>query len=148
MNFWVLAIFMGGAYVLQCVLSLFQLKSFSKAYTPLRKMGKVAIGKTAGGFRSGAIVMFAVDEEGTILAGKRMLGVTVFAKFKDFNNFIGKNVALLDEKDTQGMSKPMKKAVKDASFNYNTIMSGGTIAPSLTPFQKMGNSMRKLLPQK
>lgn len=148
MNFWVLIIFLGGAYLLQCAFGLLQLKNFSKAYTPLRKMGKVAIGKRAGGIRSGAIVMFAVDNEGIILAAKKMIGVTVFAKFKELKQFDGKNVALLTEQDTQGMSKPLKKAVLDATFNYNTIMNGGQLPPNLTPFQKIGNGMKRLLPQK
>lgn len=148
MNFWVLVIFLGGAYLLQCVFGLLQIKNFSRAYTPLRKMGKVAIGKKSGGIRSGAIVMFAVDNEGIILAAKRMVGVTVFANFKELKGFEGKNVALLTEEDTQGMSKPLKKAILDATFNYNTIMSGGQLPPSLTPFQKIGNGMKKLLPQK
>ena len=101
MNFWLVACLLGGGYLLQCFFGLMQMKDFSKAFSPLRKMGRVAIGRTNGGFRAGAIVMFAIDENGIILKGKRMMGVTVLAIFKDFTGFEGKNVGELTQADVE-----------------------------------------------
>ena len=121
------------------------MKDFSKTFRPLRKMGRVAIGRTNGGLRAGAIVMFAIDENGVILAGKRMMGVTVLAKFKDFTGFEGRNIGELTQTDVEKLPKPLRKAILDAVMNYNIIMSGGEIPPRLSLFQKIG---QKLSPKK
>lgn len=145
MNFWLVACLLGGGYLLQCFFGLMQMKDFSKAFSPLRKMGRVAIGRTNGGLRAGAIVMFAIDENGIILKAKRMMGVTVLAKFKDFTGFEGKNVGELTQADVEKLPKPLRKAILDATMNYNIIMSGGEIPPRLSLFQKIG---KKLSPKK
>ena len=145
MNFWLVACLLGGGYLLQCFFGLMQMKDFSKAFSPLRKMGRVAIGRTNGGLRAGAIVMFAIDENGIILAGKRMMGVTVLAKFKDFTGFEGRNIGELTQTDVEKLPKPLRKAILDAVMNYNIIMSGGEIPPRLSLFQKIG---QKLSPKK
>ncbi len=145
MNFWLVACLLGGGYLLQCLFGLMQMKDFSKTFRPLRKMGRVAIGRTNGGLRAGAIVMFAIDENGVILAGKRMMGVTVLAKFKDFTGFEGRNIGELTQTDVEKLPKPLRKAILDAVMNYNIIMSGGEIPPRLSLFQKIG---QKLSPKK
>ena len=145
MNFWLVACLLGGGYLLQCLFGLMQMKDFSKTFRPLRKMGRVAIGRTNGGLRAGAIVMFAIDENGIILAGKRMMGVTVLAKFKDFTGFEGRNIGELTHTDVEKLPKPLRKAILDAVMNYNIIMSGGEIPPRLSLFQKIG---QKLSPKK
>lgn len=145
MNFWLVACLLGGGYLLQCLFGLMQMKDFSKTFRPLRKMGRVAIGRTNGGLRAGAIVMFAIDENGVILAGKRMMGVTVLAKFKDFTGFEGRNIGELTQTDVEKLPKPLCKAILDAVMNYNIIMSGGEIPPRLSLFQKIG---QKLSPKK
>jgi len=145
MNFWLVACLLGGGYLLQCLFGLMQMKDFSKTFRPLRKMGRVAIGRTNGGLRAGAIVMFAIDENGIILAGKRMMGVTVLAKFKDFTGFEGRNIGELTQTDVEKLPKHLRKAILDAVMNYNIIMSGGEIPPRLSLFQKIG---QKLSPKK
>ena len=145
MNFWLVACLLGGGYLLQCLFGLMQMKDFSKTFRPLRKMGRVAIGRTNGGLRAGAIVMFAIDENGIILAGKRMMVVTVLAKFKDFTGFEGRNIGELTQTDVEKLPKPLRKAILDAVMNYNIIMSGGEIPPRLSLFQKIG---QKLSPKK
>ncbi len=137
MNFWLIAGLLGGGYILQCLFALMQMKDFSKTFGPLRKLGRVAIGRTNGGLRAGAIVMFAIDEQGVIIKGKRMMGVTVLARFQDFDGFEGKNVGKLSQKDVQKLPKPLKKAVLDAAMNYNIIISGGEIPPRLSLLQKI-----------
>ena len=64
-----------------------QMKSFNKFYTKLRKKGRVAIGKAKGGFHAGAIVMFAIDQDGVIIDGCFMRGFTMLARFKNWDFF-------------------------------------------------------------
>lgn len=148
MNFWLIAGLLLAGYLLQCLFGLMQIKNFSKAFSPLRKKGRVAIGRESGILRAGAIVMFAIDEEGNIIEGKRMMGVTIFAKFKDIKGFEGKNVGLITDEDVARLAKPLRRAIMDAKFNYNTIMSGREIPPRLSLFQKIGKKFSKETPKK
>ena len=143
MNFWLIAGLLLLSYLLQCFFGLMQIKNFSKAFNPLRKKGKVAIGRFNGAFRAGAIVMFAIDDEGNIIEGKKMIGVTIFAKFKEIKGFDGKNIGIIKDEDIKNLSKPLREAIMDAKFNYNTIMSGGEIPPRLSFFQKIAKKFEK-----
>ena len=48
------------AFILQFLFSMVQMKGFNVHYGRLRKIGRVAIGKSKGGFHAGAMVMFAI----------------------------------------------------------------------------------------
>ena len=52
-----IALVIGLAFVIQFVLSSFQMKNFNNEFVRLRRKGKVAIGRKSGGFHAGAIVM-------------------------------------------------------------------------------------------
>ena len=45
-----------AAFVLQAALSMLQMRHFSKEFVKLRRQGRVACGRKAGGFHAGAIV--------------------------------------------------------------------------------------------
>ena len=75
MSFMVIAVAMLAAFCLQFLFQMVQMKSFNKFYTKLRKKGRVAIGKAKGGFHAGAIVMFAIDQDGVIIDGCFMRGL-------------------------------------------------------------------------
>lgn len=91
-----LAILGIGAYLLQLLFSLRQMKTFNTVYQDLRKQGKVAIGKRAGKIRAGTIVMFALDDEGKILDARKMQGVTVWSRFAPMTQFIGEDLHYID----------------------------------------------------
>ena len=141
MNLIPLMILFLAAFMLQYLLTFVQMKDFNKSYRTMRKMGRVAIGKVKGVLRAGAIVMFAIDEKGMILAGKSMQGVTVMARCKDLNGFEGKDVGSLTEEDCKALklSKSLTRGVLEASSNYNILMSGGEIPTPPSPFEKLGN---------
>ncbi len=136
MNIWLIMGLLFLGYVLQFYFGLLQIKNFSKAYTPLKEQGRVAIGKVSGGFRSGAIVMFAIDSEGVIIDASKMIGITIFAKFKPLKGFHHKNIGNLKEEDVRYLCKPLRVAILNATSNYNIIMSGGEIPKALSPLQK------------
>lgn len=139
MNFMFLIICFGIAFILQYMLTFIQMKSFTANYSKLRRKGRVAIGKVKGGFRAGCIAMFAIDENGIILEGSYMQGVTVFARIKELKGFEGKDVGILTEADCKSLSKPLIKAILEASSNYNVIMGGGVVVEPPSPLQRLGN---------
>lgn len=145
MNFWVIMILLAGAFAMQYVMGIYQIGNFKKAYGPLRRMGRVAIGRCSGRVRAGVIVMFAIDEEGTILRVEKMQGVTAFAKFKELKGFVGKNISSLEDSDTLKLNSQLKKAVLNARDNYNTIINGGEVEQNPSPFQKIGLATKKVL---
>ena len=127
MSFMVVAVALLSAFILQFLFQMVQMRSFNKYYTRLRKMGRVAIGKAKGGFHAGAIVMFAIDQDGVILKGCFMRGFTMFARFKDWDFFNGIDVGTIKKTDCQTIGVSLRRAVLDAYTNYNTIMSGGKV---------------------
>lgn len=143
MNFWIVAFLLLISYILQCCFGIMQIKDFNKAYTTLKKQGRVAIGRIKGIFRAGAIVMFAIDENGFILDGAYMMGVTIFAKFKEFSLLNGENIGELKENKFCNLAKPLRRAILDSSNNYNIIALGGEIPEKLSPFQKVNKMFHK-----
>ena len=141
MNILLLIILAFVAFVLQYALTFIQMRSFSKHYRELREGGRrVAIGRKRGAFNAGLIVMFAIDDEGTIVTGRYMQGVTVFARFKSFDSgFEGKHVGSLSKADCKAMhlAGPLSKAVLDASSNYNIITAGGEVPTPPSPLQRL-----------
>ncbi|SDX97551.1 transcriptional regulator GutM [Eubacterium barkeri] len=134
-------IFLGlSAFALQALLTFVQMQNFTKHYQALRRMGRVAIGRRRGALRAGAIALFAIDEEGCILAGRYMQGVTVLARFRTFKNgFEGLNVGALTPSDCKErqLASPITKAVLDAATNYNTIIAGGDVPMPASPLKRV-----------
>lgn len=137
MQFFIIMIFIAGAFVVQMGLGFLQIKHFTKAYAELRRIGKVAIGKKPGRIRAGTIVLFAVSNSGEILKAKKMQGVTVMAKVKDLPGFEDKNIKTLQEEDMCHCNKLLKLSILDAVNNYKIIMSGGVIPEKNSPFKRM-----------
>ena len=79
-----MALVIGLAFVIQFVLSSFQMKNFNNEFVRMRRKGKVAIGRKSGGFHAGAIVMFRIDDEGIIQESKKIEGTTFLARVKNF----------------------------------------------------------------
>lgn len=148
MIFWTVLISLGIAYVLQFLLTMIQMKDFNLNFRDLRKMGRVAIGKKKGGFVAGSIVMFAIDDEGIILKGMCLSGVTVLARFKEINDFNGVDITTITEEQVKSYSKQVQKAILDASSNYITITNCGEIEEEKSPLQKLSGSIQKVVTQK
>ena len=148
MIFWTVLVSLGIAYVLQFLLTMIQMKDFNLNFRDLRKMGRVAIGKKKGGFVAGSIVMFAIDDEGIILKGMYLSGVTVLARFKEINDFNGVDITTITEEQVKSYSKQVQKAILDASSNYITITNCGEIEEEKSPLQKLSGSIQKVVTQK
>lgn len=126
-------------FVIQYALTFIQIKSFNAYYSTLRKQGRVAIGKVKGCFKAGCIAMFSIDEEGNILDGAYMQGVTVFARCKRLKGFENLSIGELTLQDckTRKLSKPITRAVLEASSNYNVLMRGEEIEMPPSNFEKV-----------
>lgn len=127
-------------FALQAVLSSIQMRHFSKEFIQLRRKGKVACGRQAGGFHAGAVVMFLIDEDGVIRQGRMLMGVTCFARVRPLEGFEGKQVGSLTSEDLPKYGKNLRKAILDARDTYNKYMSGEAIPQPPSPFQRAGNA--------
>ena len=113
-----IALVIGLAFVIQFVLSSFQMKNFNNEFVRLRRKGKVAIGRKSGGFHAGAIVMFRIDEKGIIQESRKIEGTTFLARVKDFPGFEGRYVGDLSVNDVEKSHKNLRKAVEDAARQF------------------------------
>lgn len=139
-----LLLLVAAMFVIQGLLSAVQMKHFAKEFAAMRRRGRVACGRQAGGFHAGAIVLFLLDENGVILEGKKLVGVTCFARVKPFPGFEGKSLAVLDEADLPKYGKNLRRAILDARSTYQLFMSGEAIPEPPTPFQRARRALTGL----
>lgn len=149
-----LIIFAIGAYGLQLVLGLLQVKHFNVVYKELRSKGKIAIGRRPGKFRAGTLVFFGVKEEGEIFDARIMQGVTVLSKFRRADQYIGHDIHYIDKYHplVQKENKLTQEAMEDARSVYLQVSVGNfKEEPAPTPFQQVGmhvNQAKYLLKDK
>lgn len=125
MNYWFLVAVCGAMFLLQMALGMMQSKAFSQTFVALRRQGdKVATGKHKALFSAGAIVMFAVTKQGTIISGKSIKGVTIFARFKDLNAFNGQRISDLDKVQLRDQSPAIQKAIANAVESWVAVHNG------------------------
>ena len=88
-------------------------------YLPiLRQSGRVAIGKARGRFKAGCLLLLCIDDDCKIITGKKLQGVTSFARFKDFNELNGYYLPEITEKDCQNFDKQTSSAILSAVEEY------------------------------
>ncbi|HEM6083738.1 TPA: transcriptional regulator GutM [Streptococcus suis] len=121
-----LAMIIVTAYTLQIFLGFKQIKHFNSVYTELRRKGRVAIGRRSGKFKSGTIVMFAIDSKGKISDAKKIQGVTIGARFKDMPQYINHDLHYLDHYNplVRQENKLTQIAIEDARNVFLTIEAG------------------------
>ncbi|RYL89331.1 transcriptional regulator [Sporolactobacillus sp. THM7-4] len=127
MFFFVLMIFIGGAFLAQLFFGYFQVRHFSHVFVQMRRKGKVAIGRKKGNLRSGTIVFLAVDPHGEILDAKKMQGVTVIARFRSMKHLIGENIQSISAEKLENDNNLVRLAINDAVHNYKIVAEGGKI---------------------
>ena len=85
--FWTVLIAFAVVYLTQTFLALRQSKNFAATFTSLRRRGRVALGKKQGLLSAGALVLFLLDDDGRIVEGHKLSGVTVLSRFRVFDAF-------------------------------------------------------------
>lgn len=116
--FWILIVLAIAMWILQGILSVFQLKKFNRELKSLRKSGRVAIGKARGRFKAGCLLMLCIDENCKIIKGRKLQGITSFAGFKDFDDLNGIVLTDITEKTCADFDKQTKAAVLSAVEEY------------------------------
>lgn len=118
-DFFVYFIILGSAWILQAILGLIQVRNFSRELISLRKQGKVVMGKAKGGFYAGTVLVLVIGENEKIINAKKMQGVTVFSRMKEYSVFNNMSLNELNEKrDSLKINKGVKKAL-------DSLYSGG-----------------------
>lgn len=112
MERWMLIIFC--FYVLQMVLTYFQIKNLKKTLAELRDKGIVGMGNKKRKLSAGNVVILISNEAGHIIEGRMMQGITVLARFREIANIKGHNIADLKEKILSQSTKKQDKAMLDA----------------------------------
>lgn len=142
--FWTIIICLGAAWIVQSILSFRQMQTFSKEFVDMRKQGRVSLGKFQGGVVSGAIVMFSLDDEGRIRYGKRLHGVTVAARFREYPTFDGQLIAEIDPNMAKFDGRGVVKAVRNAKENYIAVTAGRDAIEPSTPLGRVFSAPGKL----
>ncbi|MFS7398216.1 transcriptional regulator GutM [Carnobacterium maltaromaticum] len=140
---YILGISAVGAYIFQGILGFIQIKHFTKIYGEMRKRGRVAIGRKAGKFRAGTIVMFTIDEAGIILASYKIQGTTILARFKPLAGFEGVNILSLEKKlpCVRKENKLTQATIMDAVTIYKRVLNGEIIKAKETPFASLATRL-------
>lgn len=92
-------------YVLQMILTYFQVKNFRSNVEELRKKGVIGIGSKKRKLSAGTIIILVSNEVGDIIEGRMMQGFSILARFKDLKDVNGFNISELREKVLRESSK-------------------------------------------
>ncbi|CUH96445.1 hypothetical protein P22_2535 [Propionispora sp. 2/2-37] len=112
MERWMLIIFC--FYVLQMVLTYFQVKNLRKTLAESRGKGIVGMGSKKRKLSAGNVVILISNEAGHIIEGRMMQGITVLARFREIANIKGHTVTELKEKILSQSAKKQDKAMLEA----------------------------------
>ena len=110
MDFTMLFVCLLAFMVIQALGTYVQVQQYKKAVRRLHKKGNIGIGSKRSRIRNN-IVIIACDNQGKIVDGELMEGLTVFTKFKQIPDIIGKDIFLLKE-EYEDLSKKEKKQFK------------------------------------
>ena len=129
-----------GAYALQTLLTLSQIKQFNKVFVELKRKGKVLIGRKGGRLVSGTLILFLIDDAGVIQEAKMMQGVTVFARFKALPNLVGEQILSLNETHDKikKLNKFARGAVEDARSLYVRFLTNTMTEETYSQFTPFG----------
>lgn len=102
-------------YILQTILTCFQIKNFKKNFKELRlKRGIVGMGQKKRMISAGTVVLLACDENGILIEGRQMKGYSVFARFKEIKGIKGLTLAELKSKAMKEDEKKRNISMLDA----------------------------------
>ncbi|WP_017470369.1 transcriptional regulator GutM [Amphibacillus jilinensis] len=124
---WPLLVLIGASWLLQSLLGFMQIRHFNRKYSELRSLGRVVIGKKTGLFKAGTVVMFAIDDQNTILKASKMQGTTVFSRVKAMKGYSEKSFLNLKNESLAKEHKLTRLAIHDAISNFDIIRRGGEL---------------------
>ena len=143
---YVFGIFAISAYIFQAILGFKQIKHFTAVYSEMKSKGRVAIGRRAGKFRAGTIVMFTLNQEEVIIDARKIQGTTVLAKFKALTDFEGVKIGDLSlELDCVSKENKLTQGtIMNALETYRRVMSGEVITEPVKPLAQLAPQFQLL----
>lgn len=115
-NIYVILAIIFGLWILQGILSVFQVKNYRKAVRRLSSKGRLLTARQKGKLGEGIIMIFAIDTNGLVLEAEQMRGITVFAKFRPIPGVIGKSIyndnEIINSLETKIQRKALIKALE------------------------------------
>ncbi|NLN70839.1 MAG: hypothetical protein GX142_08690 [Chloroflexi bacterium] len=98
-------------WIIQLVLTYFQMKRFYKRVNTLRKSGITSIGM-AGSFLKGRIyTVIVIGEDDVIVNAEKLSGMTVFSTLKPVTELVGQNINdILDETKAFSITKKERES--------------------------------------
>lgn len=139
----IIAVAIMAAWVLQTSLGTFQIRNFNKHYTAFKRNGKVSIGRSKGIFRTGVVLLMSVGHGRRVNAAKKMQGVTIFARFKDYDLLEGQDLLHVEPSVYNQMDRFTRKALDEAVEVYKRVAKGEEIPPAKSPFKKLLSNFSK-----
>lgn len=113
MNTTILFFIVFGLFCLQMFLTYFQAKNYKTTLNSLKTEGIIGIGHTKGILKKGQIIILVYDPKKKVVTKcKSMKGRTIFARFKDSNEFL--NFTLEDLKNLPELNKVKNSPKKSA----------------------------------
>ena len=114
-------------YVLQCFFMYMQMKHFKATVKELMSKGHVGIGEKKYKLSAGNVVVLVSNDDGIVIEAKQMKGRTLFARFKNINEWQNKNFRLLRQEALEA-KKPNKALLQaidnlEEKFNINLAVS-------------------------
>ncbi|GIO09927.1 hypothetical protein J31TS6_59550 [Brevibacillus reuszeri] len=105
-----------GLWILQVVFTQLQSRHY---YRELREMqrqpsGYLGVGVNKRRFGVGAVIILVTDVQGNVTNCKRMSGISVFSRFRPYNDPIGKPIDSLYESASQHQKHPVQMALRMA----------------------------------
>lgn len=131
------------AWLLQTILGSSQINDFNKNYNELRRKGRVSIGRSKGIFRSGVVLLMLIDKNRNIKIARKMQGITIFAKFKDYPILIGQDLLNIEEDVYEKMDRFTQKAFDEAVDVFKRVERGEEIPSGKSPLQKASSIFSK-----
>lgn len=146
--FWIFIAAIGFAWIFQSFLSFKQTKAFTDLFVNLRKKGRVAMGKFSGGLVAGSIVMFVLDDDDRVVEGHRLNGITVLARFNQFDLYNGRFMSMVEAGEAARYGKSVMRAVANARDNYRVVAEGGVPAEPPTALARALDRLPGIKPKK
>lgn len=126
MNLLIIGIILAVAFLVQSILGYLQIKDFARTFHSMNKNGKVLIGKNPKKLRAGSLILLNIDESANIFDAKKMMGITIFARFKDFSELKGKSLPELAASHDEliKFDALTRQCILNAYRNYVNFKSG------------------------
>jgi glucitol operon activator protein len=114
---WLIGLFT-FTWVLQLVLTRVQMKNYQKTLKEMstRSSGFLGVGIHKQRIGVGSIVILVTDENGKVIDGQKMAGVTVFSRFAPFHTFNG---LLVQEVKEMIHEHPLRVAIESSLEQIN-----------------------------